>query len=456
MSLFIFIKRKLLQKGGFKIPQPQENFRQWFIVDHDGKRFAKYPFGSGLIYSVGIILFNNIDIMLPILAVLNILLIFLIARHFLTEKNSLIIALISFFNPFFIINSSLFLSHGPCLLFSLLALLFFIKTIKSNSTLFAMLTGLSLGMTFNTRPLTAVAFSVPLIVIGTYFIIKNNKKYFTSLLYVILGFTPLFIAYFLYNKILTGDYSNIPFLLWSEFDSYGFGTKRMYPEATLKNFYFFDALNNLYKNILFTIKKYPLLLLYVIFPILLKKLKNKNIDKVLLVSFLFIAIHLILYFFHWGYVYPLFVKQGNFYYFNLIPFFSLFAFIAMRLIYKNWIKPNSKNIFIVLIAFVLTLNIIFDLFLNNIVNKHVQGYMQSAVQKVKNRGEKTLLFIPTSIFSGADKLYLQMPSIVNSPNIEDQKIIFIRDTDKSNKEKIIKTYGKNRSVLNIKSFIANK
>ena len=99
---------------------------------------------------------------------------------------------------------------------------------------------------------------------------------------------------------------------------------------------------------------------------------------------------------------------------------------------------------------------LYPLFLNNIVNKHVQGYMQSAVQKVKNRGEKTLLFIPTSIFSGADKLYLQMPSIVNSPNIEDQKIIFIRDTDKSNKEKIIKTYGKNRSVLNIKSFIANK
>ena len=135
-----------------EIPTPQENFKQWFIVDYNGKRFAKYPFGSGLIYSVGIVLFNNIDIILPILAMLNIFLIFLISKSFFTEKESLFVAFISFFNPFFIINSSLFLSHAPCLSLLLLATVFFIKTLKDQSVLSAVTTGFFLSFAFNTRP----------------------------------------------------------------------------------------------------------------------------------------------------------------------------------------------------------------------------------------------------------------------------------------------------------------
>ena len=91
-----------------EIPTPQENFKQWFIVDNDGKRFGKYPFGASILYTIGILI-NNLDIILPILAVLNIYLIYLLASYFFTEKESLGIAFLSFFNPFFILHSPLFI-----------------------------------------------------------------------------------------------------------------------------------------------------------------------------------------------------------------------------------------------------------------------------------------------------------------------------------------------------------
>ena len=176
-------------------PQPQENFKQWFIIDSNGKRFGKYPFGTSLFYIVGILI-NNTDIILPIIAILNIYLIYLLASQFFTKKEALIIALISFFNIYFIITSSLKLSYAPSLIFVLSTLILFTKTIKDKSPLYALTTGFFLSLSFNTRPLTAVAISIPLTIIGIYYLYKNSGQFQIMFLF---HFYLLMIA--LMNKI---------------------------------------------------------------------------------------------------------------------------------------------------------------------------------------------------------------------------------------------------------------
>lgn len=431
------------------IPQPQENFQQWFIIDHEGKRFGKYPFGASLIYLVGVLI-NNIEINLSLLAVFNIYLIYLLAAEFFSKKESFLVALIAFLNPFFIVNSSLILSYTPDLFFLLLTLLFFTKTIKNKNSVSAVLTGFFMSLSFNTRPLTTVAFAVVLIAIGIFYLYKNFSSYFKLFILTIFGFLPLFGGFLLYNKILTGNPLHMPFSLWCSADAIGFGLRTQSWANKIISFNLPEAIDNTLLQLKYIFIYLPLTVFS--FLALLYSINNKKCLFLLAFSLLFIASHISLYFFHFIAFTPFIDLYGPVYYLELLPFFSIITFLGLKYLYGIIKNKPFKIIFslvlFLIILFCVNLNFKKHYEITKIVQKSSIDAEKIVNDKIKNENKNLLVFIGKMPFI-SEALYLRPPQSINSPSFPDQKVIFARISALERNQKVIENYGKNREILEL-------
>ncbi|MFQ5615953.1 MAG: hypothetical protein ACE5GO_05780, partial [Anaerolineales bacterium] len=90
-------------------PHPKK-FLVPFVVDHEGRRFGKYPLGWPALLGIGVWAGLR-DWVNPLLAGLGVWLTYRLGRKLMGETVGLLAALLTLTSPFFLLNAGSLLSH---------------------------------------------------------------------------------------------------------------------------------------------------------------------------------------------------------------------------------------------------------------------------------------------------------------------------------------------------------
>lgn len=191
----------------------------------DDRWFSQYPFGHPLFLAIGEV-FRIVWLVPPILGAASTFLIYRIGRHVYGTSVGALAALLLLFSPFFQMTASNFMSHNTAAFVILLCLFLYVRPTRRR--LLSMLaSGILLGLLFNIRPLTAVAFMPALAGLFAYDLIHatdDRASLFRAYLAFAVGSVLLLGAYFLYNQVTTGDLLTSGYALTNTYsgDSIGF------------------------------------------------------------------------------------------------------------------------------------------------------------------------------------------------------------------------------------------
>lgn len=209
-----------------------------FVVDYQGDRFGKYPPGWPVVLAMGIAVGAR-DLVNPFLAAVSLWLIYQLGKKLLGSWVGLMAALLTLTSPFFLMNSSVLLSHPLSLFLSLTFSLAWLDTFpiitkqpepivkekkkKIPQGLTASVAGLSLGLLILTRPLTALGVGLPFIIHGLWLFWHGQAQ--TRRILIVIGGIPLLFCgiFFLWQFALTGNLLLDPYTLWWPYDKIGYG-----------------------------------------------------------------------------------------------------------------------------------------------------------------------------------------------------------------------------------------
>lgn len=140
----------------------------------------------------------------PTLAALSVVLVFLVARRMFDERTARGAAALYLVSPFFLMLSSVHLSHTATAFFFLLFLHLFLKGLESGRWHHFALGGAALGCMMATRPLTGLAASIPW-ALYTLWLLSARRLRLTNAVLMAAGIavpTALLLAY---NNATNGD-----------------------------------------------------------------------------------------------------------------------------------------------------------------------------------------------------------------------------------------------------------
>ena len=150
---------KLLAAGHIMVPKPPvtwafDFYELPFMYERDGLWASFYPFGHPLVLAVG----ERVGLVWLVPSLVGaacVALTYVIGRRFYDATTALVAAGMLVASPFFLMQSSNFMSHNTAALVILVCLLFVLK--RERPLLFGVIAGLAFGLAANTRPVTAVA-----------------------------------------------------------------------------------------------------------------------------------------------------------------------------------------------------------------------------------------------------------------------------------------------------------
>ncbi len=140
----------------------------------------------------------------PTLAALSVALVFLVARRMFDERTARIAAALYLVSPFFLLLSSVHLSHTATAFFFLLFLLLFLKGLDRGGWYRFALAGAALGGMMATRPLTGLAASVPW-ALYTLWLLASRKLRLANAALMAIGVAVPMTLVLAYNNATTGD-----------------------------------------------------------------------------------------------------------------------------------------------------------------------------------------------------------------------------------------------------------
>ncbi|MBN1488766.1 MAG: glycosyltransferase family 39 protein, partial [Phycisphaerae bacterium] len=217
---------KNLALGQFYAKAPPEELTPFFdhewIVHHKGRWFGRFFVGPSLVLVPGIWL-GVPWLMNPILGGITILIFYALGRELLNEKAGRIAVLLALISPFRMGSFGWMMSHGGCILLMSLFALYLIKAVRDPRRYrYWIIAAIAGGAAVHFRPITVIAMSVPLGLVGAWRCRWRQVSVLSVLAFVLpLGcFAALFLGY---NYAVTGDMMRTPFELWGQNEQLGFG-----------------------------------------------------------------------------------------------------------------------------------------------------------------------------------------------------------------------------------------
>lgn len=210
--------------GRLTVPTPAHPSSFWipFVLDHQGRRFGKYPPGWPLVLALGVLV-KTPWLVNPVLAALALYLVYHLGRTLYDPTTGLLAAALGLTSPLFLVLSGSYLSHLVTLVWLLIFTLWFVWTAQGRSRLFGLGAGLALGMAFLTRSLTAAAYCAPFALYGLLQVVRRRQPHWPHYLLVALGTLAIAALLPLYQWAVTGNPWLNPYLLWWPYDRVGFG-----------------------------------------------------------------------------------------------------------------------------------------------------------------------------------------------------------------------------------------
>lgn len=213
-------------------PEHPNSFLIPFVIDFRGARFGKYPLGWPVLLSFGVSLGMR-SLVNPLLAGLAVWLVYRLGSKVFNELVGLLAAGLTFSSPMFLINGGSLLSHMWSLVLCSAVLIGWLdgpaapdSSGPRNTWLPTLTAGVSLGALALTRPLTAAAAALPLLIHGLFLLFRGSPGRQKRLLVIgILGL-GIGLLHFIWQYALTGEFTRNPYTLWWSYDRLGFGPGR--------------------------------------------------------------------------------------------------------------------------------------------------------------------------------------------------------------------------------------
>lgn len=219
---------RLAAEGRLKVVSPvcPECFLQPFVIDLDGMRFGKYPPGWPAALSLGVRLGLR-DFLNPLLSALFVWFNYLLVKKLLNPATALLATVLTVLSPYFLMNSGTLLAHPWSLLLAVIFAHAWLDALQPAHPLPAWIpisTGIgALGLLVLTRPLTAAGVCFPFLIHGLILLLRGSAGQKRKILFIGLG-TALFAGlYLLWQRYLTGDFFQNPYVLYWPYDRIGFG-----------------------------------------------------------------------------------------------------------------------------------------------------------------------------------------------------------------------------------------
>lgn len=306
---------------------------RWFAYTSPGHSLFLLPFYLlGATYLIG-----------PLFGTLTLILLYHFTARYLDRTTARLTLLLGATSPFmlFLFGSQEF--HITSTLFTTLALFSLLPAMPAQkerkkparTKLWALLSGLSLGLVFLTRPYTAIGVGLPLIIL---MLIKNRR----NLVPFLLGGLVFTLLHLIYNRLLTGNPFTFPYQLMGKYHAIGFGADIGAPTFNLPGHSPLKLLINLLYN-LFVLNLHLFGWLFFSIGALIFGIRTRGYSQLLLLWLpalgLFIAYSL--YWFHG------ITPWGPKYYSEALPFFIITSALGIKNLFTSlntkksgWLKPD--------------------------------------------------------------------------------------------------------------------
>ena len=333
-SIAQLFQARIFKQGMLSAPlPPHKEFFDYTNIINDQRWYSQYPPGHALLLTAG--LFLGVPWLTgPLLGSLSIALFFLVIKMMYGEHRLLTAGCcLLLFSPFFLFMSSSHMNHTSTLFFLLLFLCAYLKMFSSDSRLYALLSGLSLGYAVTIRPLDAVAFAAPFVCYGLYCLYQKREVSTKQMVCFAAGVSFMVVLLLTYNNLTTGN----PFLFGyqKKYPSLGFwGSAQFGPPHTLKGAVI-NTSNNLIglNQYLF---EWPLPSLIFILIFLAIPVKKSRWDCLMLFSSLTLMVSYAFYFYQ-----DLCFGPRNYY--SLVPFLAILTargFLAL----PGWLREKGFDL----------------------------------------------------------------------------------------------------------------
>jgi 4-amino-4-deoxy-L-arabinose transferase-like glycosyltransferase len=217
---------RVLSTGRLWAPAPRERdivqFPASMINLTPTRWFSRYPVGHPLALVPGVL--TGYPLLTPLVCLAGTLwLTFLIARRWYDEPTARTTVVLMALSPYFISMHATLLSHSTALLCFAVFLYGGTRMLESAGSRWAVVTGLSLGYLFNTRPFTAVLVSWPFLTWGGWRLLNERSP--RALRQVTAAAVAGLIGiggYLAYNNATTGSWRLSPYTLYNPDERPGF------------------------------------------------------------------------------------------------------------------------------------------------------------------------------------------------------------------------------------------
>ena len=207
-------------------PPVPDVFRPWFFIEDSAGLYPKYTPVTAAIFAVGM-LAGSARFALAAVAAATVALTYAVVAEVFDRETGVVAAFLLVLSPLFVVDVSVFLPYVPAFCLNLLFAWAYLRADRTGDVRFAALAGGAIGLSFFTRPYTAVLFAAPFIAHALWTLRTAERDVIlrqgtTALLG--LGGVALALGY---NAVLTGDPLVFPYQVFAPQDGPGFGHRQI-------------------------------------------------------------------------------------------------------------------------------------------------------------------------------------------------------------------------------------
>ena len=184
------------------------------IVQRDGVAVGRFPPGWPLLLSIPYLLGFPAYWLNPILGTIALLVFYRFTERYYGERAAIWSLLTMAFTSYYVFNGASYFSHTSCLLF-IIAFVYCLRLSREKgSDIYALISGVFLGLIVITRYYTAVLIFIPVLVSLVYY---ERWNVIRPLFFTALGILPSFAFLCWYNYEITGN-PLLPVTVWADPD----------------------------------------------------------------------------------------------------------------------------------------------------------------------------------------------------------------------------------------------
>jgi hypothetical protein len=225
---YVFQAKTYLAGRLFNPPPPSPlNFFNVFIINKPAVFVGMYQFGHPLVLAIGMMLGSEYIITVFLSAAFIVLLARIARDLFDDDRLVTVSSLLLFISPFFYLISSSRLSQTTTAFcfasfFILFLKIFGTKEEPTYEYSLSFLAGLLAGFAANIRPLTAIAFLLPFLILILYRLYRNQVRRPLAVVFMGAGFLVMILLTLVYDKLITGNYFMSPITFYDPAYKLGF------------------------------------------------------------------------------------------------------------------------------------------------------------------------------------------------------------------------------------------